>query len=95
MSARSEWLERAACGSSDADGLFADSARQRQAKVVCAGCPVRVECLAEALDERVEFGVWGGMTERDRRALLRRKPDVASWLSVLEAARNRVVSPAG
>ncbi|MET9127007.1 WhiB family transcriptional regulator [Streptomyces sp. NPDC004528] len=93
-SARAEWREHAACGSSDADGLFADSARQRQAKTVCAGCPVRVECLAEALDDRVEFGVWGGMTERDRRALLRRKPNVASWLSVLEAAQNSMVSRA-
>ncbi|MFD8421807.1 WhiB family transcriptional regulator [Streptomyces sp. NPDC059466] len=93
-SAGAEWRERAACGSSDADGLFADSARQRQAKAVCAGCPVRVECLAEALDERIEFGVWGGMTERDRRALLRRRPNVASWLSVLEAARNSMVSRA-
>jgi WhiB family redox-sensing transcriptional regulator len=93
-SARAEWRENSACGSSDADDLFADSARQRQAKAVCAGCPVRTECLAEALDERIEFGVWGGMTERDRRALLRRKPNVASWLSVLEAARDSMASHA-
>ncbi|MEU3244682.1 MULTISPECIES: WhiB family transcriptional regulator [unclassified Streptomyces] len=94
-SARAEWRENAACGSSDADDLFADSARQRQAKVVCAGCPVRTECLAEALDERIEFGVWGGMTERDRRALLRRKPNVVSWLSVLETAQGRMATRAG
>jgi WhiB family redox-sensing transcriptional regulator len=35
----------------------------------------------------MEFGVWGGMTERERRALLRRRPDVASWRELLDAAR--------
>lgn len=94
-SARAQWRENAACGSSDADDLFADSARQRQAKAVCAGCLVRTECLAEALDERIEFGVWGGLTERDRRALLRRRPNVVSWLAVLESAQGRMATPAG
>jgi WhiB family redox-sensing transcriptional regulator len=37
------------------------------------------ECGAEALDNKVEFGVWGGMTERQRRALLKQNPGVASW----------------
>ncbi|MEV6536217.1 MULTISPECIES: WhiB family transcriptional regulator [unclassified Streptomyces] len=93
-STKADWRENSACGSSDADDLFADSPRQKQAKAVCARCPVRTECLAEALDERIEFGVWGGMTERERRALLRRKPNVTSWLSVLEAARSSMVSRA-
>jgi WhiB family redox-sensing transcriptional regulator len=35
----------------------------------------------------MEFGVWGGMTERERRALLRRRPDVTSWRELLDAAR--------
>ncbi|MEU0035433.1 WhiB family transcriptional regulator [Streptomyces sp. NPDC006333] len=94
-SATTDWRESSACGSSDADELFADSPRQKRAKMICMGCPVRTECLAEALDGRIEFGVWGGMTERERRVLLRRKPNVASWLSVLEAARGSVVSRAG
>ena len=51
-------------------------ARSRTAKIVCQGCPVVAECLADALDNRIEFGVWGGMTERERRALLRRRPNV-------------------
>ena len=50
-------------------------------------CPVRTECLADALDNRIEFGVWGGMTERERRALLRRRPNVLSWRRLLETAR--------
>jgi WhiB family redox-sensing transcriptional regulator len=49
---------------------------------------VRTECLADALDNRVEFGVWGGMTERERRALLRRRPTVTSWRALLETARH-------
>ncbi len=38
------------------------------------------------VDNRIEFGVWGGMTERERRALLRRHPHVASWRKMFEAA---------
>ena len=54
---------------------------------MCYGCPVRTECLADALDHQTEFGVWGGMTERERRALLRRRPHVTSWRRLLAAAR--------
>ncbi len=54
-------------------------AAQHKAKAICMGCPVRFDCLADALDSRTEFGVWGGMTERERRTLLRRRPDIKSW----------------
>jgi WhiB family redox-sensing transcriptional regulator len=37
------------------------------------------ECGAEALDNKVEFGIWGGMTERQRRTLLKQHPEVVSW----------------
>jgi WhiB family transcriptional regulator, redox-sensing transcriptional regulator len=67
--------------------LFVQGAQQNRAKLICRGCPVRTECLADALDDRIEFGVWGGMTERERRALLRRRPDVTSWRALLERAR--------
>lgn len=50
------------------------------------GCKVRLECLSDALDNRVEFGVWGGMTERERRALLRRRPEIGSWYDLLIVA---------
>ena len=82
-----DWAQRGACGSSDPDALFVQGAAQQQAKTVCLGCPVIAECLADALDNRVEFGVWGGMTERERRALLKRRPNVQSWRRLLEAAR--------
>ncbi|GGM65709.1 transcriptional regulator WhiB [Longimycelium tulufanense] len=82
-----DWRIRAACRDEDPDTLFVRGAEQRKAKVICLGCPVRTECLAEALDSRIEFGVWGGMTERERRALLRRRPEVESWHDLLAAAR--------
>jgi WhiB family transcriptional regulator, redox-sensing transcriptional regulator len=88
MSWVDDWTVVAACRGMDPDELFVQGAAQNRAKTVCSGCPVRTECLADALDNRVEFGVWGGMTERERRALLRRRPDVASWRRLLESARN-------
>lgn len=82
-----DWSNRAACTNIDAEKLFVQGAAQNHAKAVCMGCPVRTECLADALDNRVQFGVWGGMTERERRALLRRRPNVTSWRALLETAR--------
>ena len=81
------WTARSACRDADPDELFVTGAAQNRAKAVCMGCPVRTECLSDALDNQVEFGVWGGMTERERRALLRRRPDVASWRELLDSAR--------
>lgn len=83
-----DWPTYAACRDADPDALFVQGAAQNRAKAICGGCPVRTECLADALDNRIEFGVWGGMTERERRALLRRRPDVVSWRRVLEVARD-------
>lgn len=77
------WAAMAACAQSSPDELFVQGAAQRAARAVCFGCPVRISCLADALDNRVPFGVWGGMTERERRALLRRQPDVSSWRTLL------------
>ncbi|MFE3461467.1 WhiB family transcriptional regulator [Nocardiopsis aegyptia] len=77
---------RAKCREIDPDALFVQGAAQNRAKLICRGCPVRTQCLAEALDSRIEFGVWGGMTERERRALLRRRKDVTNWYELLTSA---------
>lgn len=83
------WASRALCGDTDPDGLFVTGAAQRKAAALCRHCPVMRECAAEALDNRVEFGVWGGMTERQRRALLHQHPEVVSWSTFLGKQRNR------
>jgi WhiB family redox-sensing transcriptional regulator len=49
-------------------------------------------CGAEALDYNVEFGVWGGMTARQRRAILKKHPEVTSWAAFLEKLTTRQAS---
>lgn len=85
--ADSGWSEHGLCRTAGPDDLFVEGAAQNSAKTLCTGCGVRTECLAYALDQRIEFGVWGGMTERERRALLRRRPTVTSWRRLLQTAR--------
>lgn len=85
--ARIAWVSQARCRASDPDELFVRGAAQRKAAVICRHCPVIAECGADALDNRVEFGVWGGMTERQRRALLKQHPEVVSWAEFFAAQR--------
>jgi len=74
-------LADAACKGADPDLFFGPftefvSARQKrevEAKAICARCPVRDACLAYALDSREMFGIWGGLNEDERRALLRQR----------------------
>lgn len=79
---RADWTLEARCQGKQ-DELFPDGADQKRVRTLCSGCPVRKECLAEALDNRIEWGVWGGMTERERRQLLRQRSDVEDWSFVL------------
>jgi WhiB family redox-sensing transcriptional regulator len=84
---RIAWVSKALCRAADPDELFVRGAAQRKAAVICRHCPVMLECGADALDNRVEFGVWGGMTERQRRALLKQHPEVVSWSEFFCAQR--------
>lgn len=77
-----DWTLKAKCRGMQ-DQLFPDGADQKRARVVCMGCSVRPVCLAEALDNRIEWGVWGGMTERERRQLLRQHTEIPNWSQVL------------
>ncbi|MFJ2061092.1 WhiB family transcriptional regulator [Streptomyces sp. NPDC087908] len=82
-----QWTEKAACGQTSAEAFFIRGhPQQRHAKRMCSSCPIRIECLADALDNRIRFGVWGGLSEKERRSLLRSRPDVDSWRPVLEQA---------
>jgi WhiB family redox-sensing transcriptional regulator len=94
-----ETAAQALCRHLDPEGMFVLGHAQQQAKLICRRCPIRIECLAEALDGRHEFGVWGGLTERERRALLRRRPGVRDWRDLLTRAQasygTQATGPAG
>jgi len=76
---RLSWISQARCRTADPDELFVTGAAQKRAAVICRQCAVVSQCLADALDNQVEFGVWGGMTERQRRKLIKEHPEVKSW----------------
>jgi len=67
------WYEKAACLGQDADQWFPEKGGgTRAAKRICQTCKVTAECLAYALANDERFGVWGGMSERERRRLKQR-----------------------
>jgi len=69
-----EWMRHAKCRGTDPSEYFpSDGVGVEQAQRICATCPVRVECLEYALEHRIEHGVWGGASERERRRILRRR----------------------
>ena len=68
-----DWQDRALCAQTDPEIFFPDKGESTTAaKRVCVGCEVRAECLQEALDRGERFGVWGGLSERERRDLAAR-----------------------
>jgi WhiB family redox-sensing transcriptional regulator len=68
------WRKRGACRGMDPDLWYPEmGATSREGKRICAGCPVREECLEYALAKRERFGIWGGESERARRRILRRR----------------------
>ena len=82
----SGWQQRAACRGEDSTHFFAPGyfekrhekdAREAVAKAICARCPVRPDCLEYALDVRETHGIWGGLNEMERRALLRQRARAA------------------
>lgn len=86
---RLSWVAQAVCRSADPDELFVTGAAQKRAAVICRQCPVVTQCLVDALDNEIEFGVWGGMTERQRRKLIRQHPEVTSWSAYFAGLRTR------
>jgi WhiB family redox-sensing transcriptional regulator len=67
------WQERALCAQTDPEAFFPEKGGStREAKRICTGCEVRTECLEYALEHDERFGIWGGLSERERRRLKRR-----------------------
>ncbi len=66
------WQELALCAQTDPEAFFPEKGGStREAKRVCSGCEVRQECLEYALSNDERFGIWGGLSERERRRLKR------------------------
>ena len=77
---RPDWRDQAACRDADPELFFPDDdirsarAQVKTAKLICRGCPVSATCLSWALASGQEAGIWGGLTEDERRRLHRRGP---------------------
>ncbi|MGH9188858.1 MAG: WhiB family transcriptional regulator [Acidimicrobiales bacterium] len=72
----STWRDESACRGMDANIFFPDSDEDAgPARAVCATCPVRTECLDFALATRQDDGIWGGLTENERRRVRRRRQE--------------------
>ena len=68
------WQEEANCLGVDPDLFFPErGASTREAKAVCRSCEVRVDCLEYALAHGEKFGIWGGLSERERRRVRRQR----------------------
>jgi len=68
------WQDYANCLGVDPDLFFPErGASTREAKEVCRGCVVRDDCLEYALQNGEKFGIWGGMSERERRRIRRQR----------------------
>ncbi|MGH9209874.1 MAG: WhiB family transcriptional regulator [Acidimicrobiales bacterium] len=66
------WVAHAACRGTDTELFYPTRGEATEpAKKVCAGCPARVDCLEYALAATEKFGIWGGLSERERRQVRR------------------------
>lgn len=67
-----QWQENALCAQTDPEAFFPEKGGStREAKRICLGCEVRDKCLEYALANDERFGIWGGLSERERRRLKR------------------------
>jgi WhiB family redox-sensing transcriptional regulator len=65
-----DWIEDAACRGANPNRFFPTTGESLDAaKALCASCSVRADCLTYALDNVVPYGIWGGLSERQRRPL--------------------------
>ena len=68
------WTEEANCKGADADLFFPErGASTRKAKAICRACSVQSVCLESAIENSEKFGIWGGMSERERRRIKRQR----------------------
>jgi len=76
--ASAAWQDKALCAEVGGDLWFPEKGEStREAKAVCRACPVRAECLADAVERGERFGIWGGVSERQRVRMRRAERDAA------------------
>ena len=74
MDQEHEWMAHGLCTSIPPSTFFpSDGSGVEVARKICATCPVQQECLEYALQHRIDHGVWGGCSERERRRILKRR----------------------
>lgn len=74
-----DWKDEGLCAQTDPEAFFPEKGGStREAKSICRVCPVRHECLWTALEAKERFGIWGALSERERRHLLRQLPALTS-----------------
>lgn len=72
------WQDDALCAETDLEAFFPEKGGStRNAKRICTTCDVKAQCLEYALANGERFGIWGGLSERERRPLERERKDVA------------------
>lgn len=82
------WQDRALCAEVGGDEWFPEKGGStREAKRVCRACPVKMACLDYALENDERFGIWGGMSERERRRL-KRTVDIADGLPAVRRCQS-------
>jgi WhiB family redox-sensing transcriptional regulator len=72
------WMAQGNCADQPPTTFFpSDGVGVEVARRICATCPVKEPCLEYALEQRIDHGVWGGCSERERRRILKRRRDLA------------------
>ena len=72
MIAGTEWMDQGLCAQTDPEAFFPEQGGSTsEAKAVCRSCEVRAECLDYALENDEHYGIWGGLSERERRRIKR------------------------
>ncbi|HMS87043.1 MAG TPA: WhiB family transcriptional regulator [Acidimicrobiales bacterium] len=73
------WMSKGSCRNFPASAFFpSDGVGVDAARAICADCRVVSQCLEYALENRIDHGVWGGCSERERRRILKRRRDAAA-----------------
>lgn len=89
-SSETKWMAEGNCASKPPSMFFpSDGVGVERAKLVCEDCPVSSRCLEYAIENRIDHGVWGGTSERQRRRIIRARAEAARSGGNAELVRRR------